>query len=66
MTHKENLEEEVKFWLNFISHWKDTHNEPIPDRSQLLLENALLKLECYCTTEKKRTLTLKNNNHAVQ
>lgn len=45
MKHQEILEEEVDFWLGYISKWEVRHNEPIPDRAQQLLNNAVLKLE---------------------
>ena len=45
MKCKEKLEEEVEFWLAYISTWEAKHNKPIPDRAKLLLRKAALKLE---------------------
>ncbi len=47
---KEKLEEEVEFWLGYISKWEDTQDKPIPERVQQLLTNAQSKLESYCST----------------
>jgi len=64
MKHKEKLEEEVEFWLSYIGNWKTSHDEPVPDRTQQLLDNALLKLETY-GTGKNQVLSIKSNKHTV-
>ena len=35
----EGLEEEIEFWLEYISRWDAIHNKPIPDRVQQLMNN---------------------------
>jgi len=64
MNHKEKQEEEVEFWLSYISKWEANHNEPIPERVQLLLENALLKRESYCP-DKKQAPLLQRSGHTI-
>ena len=64
MKYKEKLEEEVEFWLSYIGNWKKSHDEPVPDRTQQLLDNALLKLEAY-GTGKNQVLSIKSNKHTV-
>ena len=64
MRRKEKLQEEVEFWLIYISEWEINHNEPVPDRAQLLLDNALLKLENYFF-DKKYDRTFQGINPTV-
>jgi len=64
MKRKEKLQEEIEFWLAYISDWEINHNEPIPDRAQLLLGNALSKLENHFP-DKKYDLTFQNINHMI-
>lgn len=59
MKHKGKLEEEVEFWLCYITRWEATHNKPVPERVQLLLESALLKLaDQYSSIKKSSTLAM--------
>ena len=57
------------FKIETKDHWETRHSEPIPDRVQLLLDNALLKRESYYPNNKQasllqrsgRTIHLRNN-----
>ena len=64
MKCKEKLKEEVDFWLGYISEWETNHDEPVPERAQLLLDNALLKLERYCS-DKRQTQHTQINKHTI-
>ena len=64
MKNKENLKEEVQFWLSYINDWERNHNEPIPDQAKLLLENAILKLVSYYPNNKQARL-FQNNSHTT-
>ena len=64
MKRKDKLEEEVEFWLSYINNWEAGHSTPVPERVQLLLDNALLKLEGYCP-DNKQALILQGNNHII-
>ena len=50
--NQEELSEEVEFWLDYIDKWEASHNEAVPERVQLLLNNALLKLENHYSGKK--------------
>ena len=63
MKSKDKLKEEVQFWLSYVIEWERNHNEPIPDRAQLLLENAISKLRSHYHT--KNDLVSHANNHSV-
>lgn len=56
MNSKENVKEEIQFWLSYINEWERKHTEPIPDQARLLLENAILKLESYYPYDKRAPL----------
>ena len=64
MKCKEKLEEEVDFWLGYISEWESSHDDPIPERAQQLLCNALLKLDKY-GTNKSQVQLIKSNNPTI-
>ena len=61
MKSKENVKEEIQFWLSYINEWERKHTEPIPDQARLLLENAILKLESYYPNKKREKLFQSNN-----
>jgi len=64
MKHKEKLEEEVEFWLSYIGNWKTSHDEPVPDRAQQLLDNALSKLEKH-GADKNQVQLIKSNKPTI-
>ena len=64
MKCKEELEEEVEFWLRHISEWQVRHNEPIPDRAQQLLNNALFKLENH-SPGNNQAQTFQGSQHTI-
>lgn len=64
MKHKQKLEEEVQFWLWYINEWETNHNEPIPARAKLLLENAILELKSFYS-EKNLLKLLQVPNHSI-
>ncbi len=53
MKSKENVKEEIQFWLSYINDWERKHTEPIPDKAKFLLENAILKLESFYPNKKQ-------------
>jgi len=63
MKSKEDVKEEIQFWLGYINEWERKHTEPIPDQARLLLENAILKLENYYPN--KRAPLFQSNTHTT-
>ena len=47
------LREEIDFWTNFISRWRETRDEPAHPRAFEALERAESRLE-YLLTDQKR------------
>ena len=64
MKYKKELEEEVEFWLGYINKWQATNNELIPDRVQLLLNNAVSKLEAD-DPDNNQALPMQGNKHTI-
>ena len=64
MKHKQKLDEEVQLWLWYINEWETNHNEPIPVRAELLLENAILELKSFYS-KKNRVKLLQGQNHSI-
>jgi hypothetical protein len=58
------LGEEAEFWLGYISDWEANHDEPVPERAQLLLERALLKLVTDFP-DKRPGLLFQSNTHKI-
>ena len=53
MKREEKLKEEAEFWITYISDWKASHDEPVPEKAWTLLDKALLRLKQYYASKNR-------------
>jgi len=63
MKSKQKLEEDVRFWHEYITNWESKQQEPVPRKVLLLLKTALSKLEEYYKRE--RLIMLRKSNKQI-
>ena len=63
MKSKQKLEEDVRFWHDYINNWESKQQEPVPKKVLVLLKIAISKLEEYYKRE--RLIMLRNSNKQI-